>query len=140
MNALLDRLEKVRQTGPGRWIASCPGPNHEHGDRHPSLHLCLKPDGVKLIICRSGGCDASDIMAALGLSLSDLFPDKLDHHIKPTRSRVPLRDLVPLLDHESLIVYITACDLLKKKTMDDESLARLRISVQRIGEVRDELT
>ena len=132
---LLDRLDRVRQTGPGRWIACCPS----HNDKSPSLSIRETDDG-RILLHDFAGCDTASVLAALGLSLSDLFPDRLDHHIKSTHSRVPLRDLVPLLDHESLIVYIAACDLLNKKAIDDESLARLRISVQRIGAIRDDLT
>ena len=32
---LLSTLNKVKQTGPGRWIACCPA----HVDKHPSLSV-----------------------------------------------------------------------------------------------------
>jgi len=137
MNAtpLLDRLEKVKQTGPGRWIASCPA----HDDKSPSLSIRETEDG-RILLHDFAGCDTASVLATLGLSLSDLFPDKLDHHIKPTRSRVPLRDLVALLDHESLVIYLAGSDLLEKKTIDAEDWQRLKLAVCRVGEVRDELT
>lgn len=133
--ALLDRLDKVISTGPNRWIATCPA----HQDKTPSLSIREAEDG-KILLHDFGGCDTSSVLSALGLNLSDLFPEKLGDHIKPTRSRIPLRDLVSLLDHESFVIFIVACDLLNKKTIDDESLARLRMAVQRISGVRDELT
>lgn len=132
--ALLDRLDRVKQTGPQRWIAACPA----HDDKSPSLSIRETDDG-RILLHDFAGCDVHSVLSALGLSLSDLFPDKLDHQIKPTRSRIPLRDLVPLLDHEGFVVYIVACDLLEKQKIDDESLARLRVAVQRIAGVRDEL-
>ena len=137
MNAtpLLDRLEKVKQTGPGRWIASCPA----HDDKSPSLSIRETEDG-RILLHDFAGCDTASVLATLGLSLSDLFPNKLDHHIKPTRSRVPLRDLVALLDHESLVIYLAGSDLLEKKTIDAEDWQRLKLAVCRVGEVRDELT
>lgn len=133
--ALLDRLDRVKQTGPGRWVSACPA----HDDKSPSLSIRETDDG-RILLHDFAGCDTASVLAALGLSLSDLFPDKLDHHVKPTRSRVPLRDLIALLDHEALIVLLVASDLLKTKTIADESMGRLTLAAQRIGEVRNHVS
>lgn len=66
---LLDRLQGVRQSGPGRWLAKCPA----HEDRSPSLSVRELDDGTALIKC-FGGCGAADVLAAVGLELKDLFP------------------------------------------------------------------
>jgi hypothetical protein len=133
--ALLDRLERVRQTGPNRWMSACPA----HTDKSPSLSIRETDDG-RILLHDFAGCDVHSVLAALGLSLSDLFPDRLEHHVKPTRSRVPLRDLVAMLDHEALVIYLAGSDLLEKKTIDAEDWQRLKLAVRRVGEVRDDLT
>jgi hypothetical protein len=133
--ALLDRLEKVKQTGPGRWVSACPA----HDDKSPSLSIRETEDG-RILLHDFAGCDVHSVLSALGLSLSDLFPDKLDHHIKPTRSRVPLRDLVALLDHEALVVQLVASAFLNNQPFSDSDLGRMKLAVERIGTVRDELT
>ena len=132
--ALLDHLEGVRQTGNGRWIARCPA----HEDRSPSLSIRELDDG-RILLHDFAGCDVQSVLSAVGMSLSDLFPEKLGHQTKSTRSRVPLRDLVAMLDHESFIVHMVACDIEKGKTINDETLARLRMAIQRIGAARDEI-
>ena len=132
--ALLDRLDRVRQVGPGRWIACCPA----HGDKSPSLSIRETEDG-RILLHDFAGCDTASVLSALGLSLSDLF-DRLEHRVKPTRSRVPLRDLVAMLDHESLIVALVGADMLKNKTIEAKDYERLKTAVLRIGKVRDELT
>jgi len=66
---LLSRLEQVKQTGKDRWLARCPA----HPDKHPSLNIRETPDGKVLIKCFTG-CGAADVVAAVGLELSDLFP------------------------------------------------------------------
>ena len=71
MTKLLDRLEKVRKTGPGRWIACCPA----HDDHSPSLALRELDDGRVLVHCFAG-CSAHEIVSAVGLDLSDLFPPR----------------------------------------------------------------
>ena len=131
-NALLSRLDGVRQTGPNRWIAKCPA----HDDRAPSLSIRELEDG-RVLIHDFAGCCPADVLAAIGLRLSDLFHDKQDHHMPPTRSRVPLRDLVALLDHEALIVALVGADMIERKTIDAEDYDRLTTAVRRIGEVRD---
>lgn len=51
----------------------CPGHGKGRGDRSPSLSIAKSPDGAALIRCFAG-CSVDDIMAALGLTLRDLFP------------------------------------------------------------------
>ena len=71
INALLERLDRVRETGPGRWLARCPA----HDDRHPSLSIRETEDGTILIKCWAG-CSAADVVSAVGLEPRDLFPDR----------------------------------------------------------------
>lgn len=66
---LLARLDRVRKTSPGEWVARCPA----HDDRGPSLSIKEAADG-RVLIHDFGGCSASDVLAALGLTFSDLFP------------------------------------------------------------------
>jgi len=69
VDVLLSRLEKVKGKFPS-WMALCPS----HADNGPSLHVTAKDDGKVLIKCFAG-CGASDVMTAIGLSLSDLYPE-----------------------------------------------------------------
>lgn len=64
---LLSRLERVRQIGPGRWIARCPA----HDDGRPSLSV--KDGGDKLLVYCFAGCPVDDVVGAVGLNLGDLF-------------------------------------------------------------------
>lgn len=66
---LLGRLQKVKGDGP-TWRALCPA----HENKHTlSLKISQAPDGKILIHCFAG-CGAADVLEAIGLSLSDLFP------------------------------------------------------------------
>ena len=67
---ILGRLDKVRKTGTHKYIACCPA----HDDKTPSLSLYLPPDGKYLLHCFAQ-CDALDVVHAMGLTLTDLFPD-----------------------------------------------------------------
>jgi excisionase family DNA binding protein len=52
------------------WDACCPA----HPDRNPSLHLGVGEDGRALLTCHAG-CSLDQIAAALGLTVTDLFPE-----------------------------------------------------------------
>src|SRR5262245_17392948 len=92
---ILDRLEKVRQTGTGRWIAHCPA----HQDKTPSLSIRDLDDGRVLIKC-FGGCGAVDVLDSLGLDWGALFPPDA-RNLGPTSSRIPARDLLEIISEET---------------------------------------
>lgn len=82
IDELLSRFEYVKPNGKDKWMCRCSA----HNDRGPSLSIRLLPDGRILIWCFAG-CGAADILAAIGLSLRDLYPDgALDHHMRGIRS------------------------------------------------------
>jgi len=64
---LVSTLEGVRNRGTGKWTARCPS----HEDRSPSLSIVEGERGV-LLRCWAG-CELTEITAALGLSIRDLF-------------------------------------------------------------------
>lgn len=72
IDALLERLDGIIATGPGRWSARCPA----HPDRSPSLAVrVLEGDDKVLLHCFSG-CSTEDILAALGVGWAAICPDR----------------------------------------------------------------
>lgn len=137
IDLLLPRLQGVRRTGPGTWMARCPS----HEDRLPSLSVREAPDGRVLINC-FGGCGACDVVAALGLDFADLFPPRMEIAYGPPRTRdhvvprIPAADALKLLDQESFYVWLVAEWLLSGKARVEEHIDDLRRSSARIGEIR----
>jgi putative DNA primase/helicase len=68
VSEFLTRLDSPRKNSHG-WHARCPA----HDDRQASLSVCEGGDGRILLKCFAG-CAAPDIVAALSLSMKDLFP------------------------------------------------------------------
>ena len=64
---VLNKLQGVKRSSSG-WSACCPG----HEDRHQSLMVAEGDDGRILMFCHVG-CTTEAIVAALGLSMADLF-------------------------------------------------------------------
>lgn len=72
INAVLERLSGVKRIS-GGWLARCPS----HDDREPSLKVAEADDAGVLLHCH-GGCRTEDVVAAMGLSMKDLFPQRQD--------------------------------------------------------------
>ena len=128
---LLDNLDGLRETASGRWIARCPA----HDDRHPSLSIRLLEDGRILVRCFAG-CDALDVVHAVGLELRDLFPERGGHAYTPTRTPIPTADVLLLLDHEATVIAIIGADFLSHREIDAATWSRLADAVRRIGAAR----
>ncbi len=105
-NTLIARLERVKQTGPGRWIAACPA----HEDRSPSLNVRELEDGRVLIHCFSG-CEVQAVVESVGLRVIDLFPPRPATYERQTVRGFHALDVLHCLAHESRVVLIAASTL-----------------------------
>lgn len=129
--ALLSRLERVRRTGPRRWIARCPA----HEDRSPSLSIDEKDDGRTLVYCFAG-CETADVLAAVGATWADVCPPR--DRSAPGRKlrREPLAfasDALRVLAHEARFVWLCANDLARGKPLSEADRARLLVAAGRIA-------
>ncbi len=81
---LLGRLERVRRSGRG-FVARCPA----HPDKFPSLSISEGAGGRALVCCHAG-CNVEQIVGAVGLGLTDLFPRRDDWRPAPRRKPKPV--------------------------------------------------
>jgi hypothetical protein len=132
--ALIDRLERVKQTGSGRWLARCPA----HADGSPSLSIRELDDGRVLVKCFAG-CSALDILTAVGLDWSALFPANGQQPLSPSSSRIPARDLLEIISEETSVVAIVAAWMLDMRTISETDWSRLAQAASRIGRARDHM-
>lgn len=126
VDEVLARLDKVRPSGTGRngrsWMARCPA----HDDRSPSLRVTEADDGRVLLFCNAG-CSGADIVAAIGLSLADLYPGRIADHLPPTERKqfLDARAKLKELRFEVLLVAVAAENLRQGVALDDADRARL---------------
>ncbi len=125
---VLDRLQKARSMGKGRYMACCPA----HQDRSPSLSIKECEDGRLLIHCFAG-CQSTDVLEAIGLSLSDLFPDDLkkDHRTGQVPHWKRLR-LQQAADYERTVLAIIAADAAKGEPIDAERAVAAKENLRKI--------
>lgn len=74
----LSRVHGVKKTGPDRWIFRVP----TRKDKHPSGTARELPDG-RLLIHDFAGSTAQEILEAVGLEFSDLYPDTREYSSTP---------------------------------------------------------
>jgi hypothetical protein len=114
MNApeFLSRLEKVKRTSEGEWVACCPA----HDDRSPSLAVKEAQDGRILVHCFAG-CSFEDVCGAAGVEITELFPERAPREdaMKP----IPFnpRTVLKALAFNTAIVAIAAADMAAGKTL-----------------------
>ena len=130
---LLARLDGVRRTGPGRWLAKCP----THADRSPSLAVRECDDARVLVHCFAS-CDVESILDAVRLTFAALYPERaLDHHIKRERRPFSADDVLACLATEALIVAIAASHIVQGKPISDTDKSRIIVAASRIDAARE---
>lgn len=128
---LLSRLQRIKRTGAGRWIASCP----TREDRHPSLAIRELDDG-RVLLHDFGGDDVASILAAVGLDLCDLFPATLGA-AQPTRRPFNASDVLALVAIECSVAVVVCADVLRSRTVSELDFGRLLTAAQRLGDAAE---
>jgi hypothetical protein len=133
-DTLLFRLPKAKRTGAGKWQAPCPS----HDDRSPSLSIKESDDGRVLIHCHAG-CLTEDVLAAVGLVFSDLFPRRPPEVQGVRGERRPWipSDVFAIARFEVSIACLIACDLHNGKSVSKEDYARLLTASNRLERIAE---
>lgn len=132
---LVSRLTKVRVRGPGQCSAQCPA----HDDKGPSLSVKELPDGRVLVHCFAG-CDVADVMAAVGLDLSDLFPPRESHGAPmPRRRLITAGQALELLNGEAQLIALCGSNIAHGIALTDDDRERCLTAAGRICFLRDEV-
>lgn len=127
---LLSRLDGVRCVRSGQFIARCPA----HGDRSPSLSIRETDTGALLVHCFAG-CRTDDVLAAVGLSLADLFPGNVNSRPAgiPAARR---RDLAEAELNERLVLAAVCSDIERGEALAPGDIQRAGIAIDRLKKIR----
>jgi hypothetical protein len=125
---LLARLTRVKKTGPGKWIASCP----TRDDKSPSLSIRELSDGT-VLLHDFGGDSVEAILGAVGLSFTDLYPDIPGHSAKPAKRPFNASDVLSLVAFESTVAVVVVSDVVNGIGITDHDFERLLVAAQLLG-------
>lgn len=128
---ILSRLTSVKRNG-NQYTAKCPA----HADKSPSLSL--KDCGDHVLIHCFGGCDAPDVLGAIGLTLADLYAEsnltKTERrHFYESKRRSDNRET---LQNELNVLLIAKNALLKGNALAPDDLARVNQACEKIKAIR----
>lgn len=139
IDKLLPRLEGVKKTGLNKWLAKCPN----HTDKTASFAVKLTDDGNVLIHCFAG-CSVESILTAVGLTFSDLFPQRTARDFDPTKPRpkppkFTASEMVRLCVFESTVISLAMASILKGVALSQADHDRVQMALDTIDEIRREV-
>lgn len=141
VHQLLARLERVRPTGPCKWRADC---LIEHSSRQ-TVAIAEAPNGMVKIFCHACG-SGDELLAALGLSWRDLFPDNARELTQPERSQwretqraAGWAAALRVLTFEGAICIAAAGETIAGRALSELDMARLRLALKRLTSARQML-
>lgn len=70
---------RYKPAGRGKWKTACPAHN---SDNPTTLSIAEGDNGTVLLKCHAHDCSAQDIVTAIGLQMTDLFPEDLSRSSK----------------------------------------------------------
>lgn len=129
IDAIVNALD-ARPTGRDRWRAACPVCG---GANRSTLSIGVGDSSAVLLKCWKSGCDAEQIAQAAGLQIADLFPPR-ESCGKPAKRRRMLAatQALDLLQRETLVVFVVACDMQQRRAISSADFDRLGAAVSRI--------
>ena len=126
---VLARLERVVDRGYGQFFACCPA----HDDTNPSLSIKILDDGRVLIRCFAG-CAIDEVLRALRLELSDLYPNARQAAVA-TPAYWNYRDLLLLARREIQVAVIAVGDVLSGNPINELDRCRLVTAHARLAKL-----
>jgi hypothetical protein len=132
IDTILNCLSKVKALGHGRYKALCPC----HSEKTPSLSVTDLGDGRIIAHCFGCGANGLDIVAAIGLEPSELFPKQPKNErqgYKPVRKPFPAADVLESLLHEATIVMLAASDICNGVAVSKADFERIELANKRIS-------
>lgn len=131
IEGLLARLDGVKKTGSGKWVAKSPTRN----ERTASLSIKQTDDG-RVLLHDFGGSDAAEILAALGISWVQLIPPHLRRdkqaYTPAERQGHDAQAALNAIHQAALIVRICANKLADAQPFADSDRHALRQAVHTI--------
>lgn len=134
IETLLSRLDGLKQLNATTWKARCPAHN---GDGQ-SLWVTDKENGYILVHCFAHECSVQDVLAAIGMTISDLLPERLPDRraAQARRPNIPVMEVLRVMRHELSMVEVLMSDF-ANGTLTFDSLDRGLLCAQRLRKALD---
>ena len=122
VETVLSRLQKVKKTGDGKYLALCPA----HADKTPSLAIKAVDDRV-LLHCFAG-CETADVLSAIDLTFTDIMPNECNGDFPKEKKPFYAAEVLQTIKNESQFTHFCAMHMSKGYKLCDADLKRLAIA------------
>ncbi len=126
IDRLLERLDRVKATGHGKWRARCPG----HDSKSQSLSIAERDDRV-LIRCFAG-CEPEVVLHSIGLTLTDLYDKPIGMSVDPVRRPWNGNDVLDLVTLEATVIALIGAELAERREIPEQDMQRLQRAIARL--------
>lgn len=138
LNTFLSHLDGVHKSGDG-FRVRCPA----HGGKNTGTLSVGETDEGKILIKCWAGCSAHEVLSAIGLEMTDLFPERLTHHSTPEQRRKWKQDalhrdwteFLNIAAFEMNIIYVAGLQIRAGNPLSDEHKTRLDAALNRIRQI-----
>jgi len=127
INQFLDKLQKVKSLGNGKWQSCCP----VHDDKNPSLAIRLIEGDRLLFHCFGCGANGIEICESLGIDPGELFQSKKENHKRESRP-FSADQILNCLAYEGGIIEMAASDIVNGKSLSVSDFKRVELARARI--------
>lgn len=126
---LINRMQKVKRTGNGKFMACCPA----HKDKTASLAITDTGDGRILLNCFAG-CDTYSILKSIGLEWEDIMPESpLGHNVKSEPKVLYTTEALEIVRFEAQVICLIAYEMKNKGVLTPEMSERISKAMQTIN-------
>jgi hypothetical protein len=140
---ILSHASGIKRLGPDKAVFKSP----TRDERTASVSICRGPDG-SVLMHDFGGDGAAEVLAAMGLSLASLYPERNRRDMTPAersemRAHARMANWVAVLGVvglEAKVVIIAGRQIKAGKALNDEDERRLDEALIRIDSAREVLT
>jgi len=119
VQTILNRFDKVRNSGQDKWRVPCP----VHNGKNFNMSIKECADGTVLAHCFVCGADGPKLVEALGLPMSEIFPPNQEY-IRPV--------LTKKMQQEALEDEIVLSIANQSRTLSLEDKRRVRLAKARL--------
>lgn len=141
IDRFLNRCEGPVRKTPNGHLVRCTA----HDDQKASLSVTEGENGMVLLHCFAG-CSVEEIVAGVGLEVSDLFPDRAQpltraqrHELRQRQRLNQIAAVLPVLQFEALVILCGTQDIAEGKPLSDSDRARFAAAVGRISHAKQVL-
>ncbi len=134
---VLSRVDGVRKSGKGHTF-KCPA----HDDKSASVSAGIGNSGAVILHCFAG-CSTADVLAAIGLQLADLYPERIAPQTPEARQErrefaqmANWRAALNVLSFEALLIESASHYLIHTGPLTQQDHERLILASQRVTDAK----